>query len=152
MTIWIYTRHYINIVIIYATMTTFRTLGPFILDWDAQQYKCWISQYVTLGLLTSLQAINLFWLYCVLKIAFNIVFKSTVEDVRSDDDDTADEGERKEGVQEARRNAKEEQRKENEKLLEPQMNGSAVHAVNGSAKTKKKEKHADALKEEKKRR
>ncbi|MCJ1479380.1 hypothetical protein MMC13_008065 [Lambiella insularis] len=141
--IWVYLRHYINLVILYATMTTFRSLGPFILNWDTQQYKCWISQYITFSLLASLQAINLLWLFYIVRIAYNIVFRSTVEDVRSDDEGTGDEGDRKKSVQQARKNAKEEnlkgeEKNENGTLLEPKMNGSAVHAVNGNAKTKKR--------------
>ncbi|MCJ1402002.1 hypothetical protein MMC11_005221 [Xylographa trunciseda] len=149
MCVWLYLRHYLNLVILYATVTTFRTLGPFILDWDAEQYKCWISQYVTFGLLASLQALNLFWLFLIVRIAFNIVFRSTVEDVRSDDEDTDDELEKKEGVAQARANAKEAKLKQetgNGKLIEPQVNNN----TNGSARRKAGETYADAIKEENK--
>ena len=85
--VWVYLRHYINLAILYATLTTFRTVGPFELDWAAQQYKCWISQYVTFGLLACLQAINLFWLFLIVRISWRIVFSREVEDVRSDNED-----------------------------------------------------------------
>lgn len=84
--IWIYLRHYINLCILWATLTEFRTVGPFELDWDAEQYKCWFSQYITFGLLACLQAINLFWLYLILRIAKNFVFNKDWQDVRSDDE------------------------------------------------------------------
>ena len=60
-------------------------MGPFELNWETQQYKCWISQAITFSLLACLQAINLFWLYLILRIAFNVVFaKKEIEDVRSE--------------------------------------------------------------------
>lgn len=85
--IWIYLRHYINLVILYATLTTFRTVGPFELSWETEQYKCWFSQVITFSLLATLQGINLFWLYFIIKIALRMVFSNVAEDVRSDDED-----------------------------------------------------------------
>jgi len=96
-TVWVYLRHYINIVILYATLTTFAEVGPFELDWDTEQYKCWISQYITFALLASLQSLNLFWLFFVIRIAYNMVFKSIAEDVRSDDEESDTEIEAKQG-------------------------------------------------------
>ena len=95
--VWVYLRHYINILILYATLTTFAEVGPFELNWDTHQYKCWISQYITFGLLACLQSLNLFWLFFVIRIAYNIVFNSIVEDVRSDDEDSDAEIEEKQG-------------------------------------------------------
>lgn len=95
--VWVYLRHYINLVILYATLTTFAEVGPFQLDWDTQQYKCWISQYITFGLLASLQSLNLFWLFFVIRIAYNMVFNSVAEDVRSDDEESDVETEEKQG-------------------------------------------------------
>ncbi|KAA6408427.1 MAG: hypothetical protein FRX48_07509 [Lasallia pustulata] len=85
--IWIYLRHYLNLCILYATLTKFATVGPYVLDWETQQYKCWISQVITFVLLASLQSINLFWLFLIGRIAYNIVFRSAVEDVRSDNEE-----------------------------------------------------------------
>lgn len=86
--VWIYLRHYINLRILYATLTEFRTVGPFDLNWETQQYKCWISQYITFGLLFSLQAVNLFWLFLILRIAKNYVFSHVAQDERSEDEDS----------------------------------------------------------------
>ena len=85
--IWIYLRHYINLMILYAVLTTFRTIGPFELDWAGQQYKCSLSQWITFSLLATLQSINLFWLYFIIKIALNVVFADIVQDVRSEDEE-----------------------------------------------------------------
>ena len=95
MGIWIYLRHYLNLKILYSILTTFRTVGPFVLDWSTQQYKCALSQWITFSLLFLLQLINLFWLFYILRIAYNIAFREMVEDVRSDEEGTEDEGNEK---------------------------------------------------------
>ena len=89
-----------NLVILYAVLTTFRTIGPFELNWETQQYKCWIAQYITFGLLASLQSLNLFWLYFILRVAANVVLKDQVTDVRSDDEEEMEGLERVEGGKE----------------------------------------------------
>jgi very-long-chain ceramide synthase len=102
----VYLRHYVNILILYATLTTFRTIGPFELDWAAEQYKCLLAQVITFSLLAALQSINLFWLFFIMRVAYNVVFANIVADVRSDDED---EGEGEEMVeQEGERNLKKE--------------------------------------------
>lgn len=83
---WIYLRHVLNLKILWAILTEFRTVGPFELNWETQQYKCWISQYITFALLASLQAVNLFWLYLILRILANYIFNSVTKDERSDDE------------------------------------------------------------------
>lgn len=68
-------------------------MGPFELNWETQQYKCWISQYITFALLASLQAVNLFWLFLILRILANYAFNSVKKDERSDDEDEEEEEE-----------------------------------------------------------
>lgn len=85
--IWMYLRHYINLCVLWATLTEFRTVGPFELDWETQQYKCWISQYITFALLACLQALNLYWIYVILRIAYKLVFHKIARDDREDDED-----------------------------------------------------------------
>lgn len=85
--LWIYLRHFLNLKILWAVLTKFRTVGPFELNWETQQYKCWISQYITFALLASLQAVNLFWLFLILRILMNYLFNSVKKDERSDDED-----------------------------------------------------------------
>lgn len=89
--VWIYLRHYLNLRILWATLTEFRTVGPFELNWETQQYKCWISQYITFSLLALLQAVNLFWLFLILRIAKNYAFSNVVQDERSEDEEDEDE-------------------------------------------------------------
>ncbi|GMG41859.1 unnamed protein product [Aspergillus oryzae var. brunneus] len=81
------------LAILWAVLTEFRTVGPFELNWETQQYKCWISQYITFALLASLQAVNLFWLFLILRILKNYLFNSIRKDERSDDEDTEEEEE-----------------------------------------------------------
>lgn len=98
MVAWIYLRHYLNLRIIWSLFTEFRTVGPFVLDWADEQYKCWISQYITFGLLSALQALNLFWLFFIIRIAYRVVFLDIIADDRSEDEDdepnTLDENEK----------------------------------------------------------
>lgn len=88
---WIYLRHVLNLKILWAVLTEFRTVGPFELNWETQQYKCWISQYITFALLASLQAVNLFWLFLILRILANYIFNSVKKDERSEDEDEDEE-------------------------------------------------------------
>jgi acyl-CoA-dependent ceramide synthase len=85
--VWVYLRHVLNLKILWAVLTEFRTVGPYELNWETQQYKCWISQIITFALLASLQAVNLFWLFLILRILKNYVFNSVGKDERSDDED-----------------------------------------------------------------
>jgi acyl-CoA-dependent ceramide synthase len=54
------------------------------LDWDTQQYKCWISQWITFGLLAALQSLNLFWLYLIVRVAYRFAVQKVAEDERSE--------------------------------------------------------------------
>lgn len=85
--VWVYMRHYLNLHILWAVLTEFRTVGPFEVDWEAEQYKFWVSQYITFALLGSLQAINLFWLYLIIRIAKTYVFSNALQDERSDNEE-----------------------------------------------------------------
>ncbi|KAG8530467.1 uncharacterized protein KY384_004970 [Bacidia gigantensis] len=109
MFVWTYLRHYINLRILYSVLTTFKTVGPFDLNWETQQYKSSIAQYITFALLASLQSMNIFWMYFIVRIALNMLLRKEedVRDVRSDDeddeDDEADEAEEEERRSEQRR-------------------------------------------------
>jgi acyl-CoA-dependent ceramide synthase len=84
---WIYLRHYINLRIIWSLFTEFQTIGPFELNWETEQYKCRLSQYITSSLLITLQALNLFWLFYIVRIAYRMVALKVAADDRSDDED-----------------------------------------------------------------
>ncbi|KAJ5934719.1 hypothetical protein N7466_004266 [Penicillium verhagenii] len=82
---WIYLRHYLNLHILYSLLTEFRTIGPYELNWETQQYKCWISNIITFALLAMLQSLNLFWLYCLGRSSWKFITTGEKKDDRSDD-------------------------------------------------------------------
>ena len=84
--IWIYMRHYINIGIIVSILREFKTVGPFVLDWELGFYKCGLAQFISGTLLASLQAVNLFWLWFILRIAKRFVMSNEAVDERSEDE------------------------------------------------------------------
>ncbi|KAI0481404.1 TLC domain-containing protein [Xylaria cf. heliscus] len=84
---WVYLRHYINLKILYSILTEFRTIGPYVLDWEAEQYKCEISSAITFTLLAALQALNLYWLYCLLRNGYRFAVLGIAKDDREEDED-----------------------------------------------------------------
>jgi acyl-CoA-dependent ceramide synthase len=142
--VWVYARHYLNLRILYANLTEFRTVGPFTLNWEEEQYKCGLSQFLSFVLLASLQAINLFWLYLIMRIAKNYLSQSFFVDVRSDDEDEEDEEDDGE-VDEAREEKRKAKGTENSNVL---VNGAPV--VGSSAARKEGESFADAVTDERK--
>lgn len=87
---WIYLRHYLNLLILLSEFNEFKTVGPYVLDWATEQYKCPLSHYISTALLASLQGLNLFWLYYILRIAYRFVWAGVeLDDDRSDNDEDA---------------------------------------------------------------
>ncbi|KAI0402964.1 TLC domain-containing protein [Xylaria palmicola] len=84
MCIWAYLRHFLNLRIIWSLFTEFKTVGPYELNWETQQYKCDISFVITLTLLSALQALNLFWWFFIVRIAYRFVVYNTADDDRSE--------------------------------------------------------------------
>lgn len=122
---WIYFRHYQNLRLIYSLFTEFKTVGPYELNWETQQYKCTLSFVITLGLLLMLQSINIFWLYCLLRSAYRFLVHNIVKDDRSEvEESELEELERKKARKEA-----EERKRAAELLL---LNGNA--SANGNSK------------------
>lgn len=85
--IWIYLRHYINLKILWSVLTEFRTVGEWELNWDTQQYKCWISQPIVFFLIFALQLLNCYWLFLLLRILYRYVMGGVKADERSEDED-----------------------------------------------------------------
>ncbi|KAI0480771.1 longevity assurance proteins LAG1/LAC1 [Xylariaceae sp. FL0804] len=119
MCVWIYLRHFLNLRIIWSLFTEFRTVGPYELNWETEQYKCDIAFVITFSLLASLQALNLFWLFFILRIAYRFVVYSTAEDDRSE----AEESELEEATLV----------KEKATEKKPLLNGRSAIATNGAA-------------------
>lgn len=126
---WIYFRHYQNLRFIYSLFTEFKTVGPYELNWETQQYKCTLSFVITLALLLTLQSINVFWLYCLLRSAYRFLVHNIVKDDRSEvEESELEDLERKKALRERK---EEEERNRAAELLLLTSNGS----VNGSAKS-----------------
>lgn len=98
-------RHYLNLKIIWSLFHEFKTVGPYELNWETQQYKCSLSNVISLALLGSLQALNLFWLFFIVRIAYRFVTTHTADDDRSDNEDTEDEAEPVEKIAEKEKKA-----------------------------------------------
>ncbi|KAL1894970.1 sphingosine N-acyltransferase lag1 [Ceratocystis pirilliformis] len=86
MCVWIYCRHFINIRILISLFFEFRTVGPFELDWENEQYKCLLAQGIATTLLSALQTLNLIWLSHIIRIAYRFIRYSTANDDRSEDE------------------------------------------------------------------
>lgn len=84
MVVWIYLRHYLNLRILFSLFTEFQTVGPYEINWETGQYKCPLSFWITLTLLSSLQSLNLFWLFFILRIAYRFVLRGVATDDRSE--------------------------------------------------------------------
>lgn len=99
---WIYLRHYLNLRILYSLFTEFQTVGPYVVNWETGQYKCPLSFWITLGLLSSLQALNLFWLFFIIRIAYRFIVYSVADDDRSEaeESDVEEPAEKPKSIQE----------------------------------------------------
>lgn len=93
--VWIYLRHYLNLKILWSVATEFRTVGVWELNWDTQQYKCWISQPITFFLIGALQLVNIYWLWLIFRILHRYIFVGETKDERSDSESEDEEEERK---------------------------------------------------------
>lgn len=83
-------------------------MGPYELDWETQQYKCWISQIITFSLLACLQALNVFWLFLILRVLWNYIMTRNLVDETSDvEDEQADHESRDQVMQLSVQDAKE---------------------------------------------
>lgn len=91
--VWVYLRHYLNIKILWSVWTEFLTIGPSVLDFNAQQYKCWVAQPIVFVLIFALQLLNSYWLFLIMRILYRILFLNVVKDERSDSEDEEEEEE-----------------------------------------------------------
>jgi acyl-CoA-dependent ceramide synthase len=84
--VWVYMRHYLNLAILWSIVVEFSSIGPYHLDWAAEQYKCWISQVITFLLLATLQGLNLMWLFLLLRVGRRYWKTGEKVDDRSDEE------------------------------------------------------------------
>lgn len=84
MCVWVYTRHFLNWRILLSMFNEYKTVGPYELNWETEQYKCDLSFWITLLLLSTLQFLNLFWLFYIVRIAYRFIVHKTADDDRSE--------------------------------------------------------------------
>lgn len=96
--VWVYLRHWVNLRILWSVLTEFKTVGDYTLNWDTQQYKCWISQPIVFFLIAALQLVNAYWLFLIFRILYRMLLGGVAKDERSDsesDDEAEGEGKKK---------------------------------------------------------
>jgi len=91
---WAYLRHYLNLRILLSEFYEFKTVGPYTLNWETEQYKCELSHWISTVLLGGLQMLNLYWGFLILRVAWRFGVKGELADERSEDEDEVDEVER----------------------------------------------------------
>ncbi len=115
----------------YSEFNEFKTVGPYGLDWETEQYKCDLSHYISTFLIAALQCLNLFWFYHIVRVAYRFVLYNNHEDDRSDNEEEELEKEEFEQEEEERReNALKHQDDMKIANVEVQLNG---HSLNGEA-------------------
>lgn len=88
---WIYLRHYLNLIILRSEWYEFKTVGPYgPLDYENGQFKGPVLHFLSASLLVTLQALNLFWLYHILRIAIRFATTGNSTDDRSDTEEDAE--------------------------------------------------------------
>lgn len=80
-----------NLKILWSVLTEFRNVGEWELNWETQQYKCWISQPIVFILIFALQILNVYWLFLIFRILYRYAAGGVAEDERSDDEDEDEE-------------------------------------------------------------
>jgi hypothetical protein len=81
---WIYLRHYLNLRIILSFFIEVKTVCPYEVDWETQHYECLPSNVIAFGLLSILQALNLFWLSFFVRTAYQLIVHRITKDDRSE--------------------------------------------------------------------
>jgi very-long-chain ceramide synthase len=110
-------------------VSQFASVGPYTINWVTQQYKCWISQWIAFSLLLALQAVNLFWLFLIVRILWRVV-RSMGEEMRDErsEYDSDEDDQRREELEAEKRAEAEESRKV------PIGGNAAIPVTNGTLK------------------
>ncbi|CAE6448769.1 unnamed protein product [Rhizoctonia solani] len=88
--VWTYTRHYLNLRIIWSVWNEFWLIKPENMMWDRAR-GVWLApwmRYQVFAPLVALQAVNLFWYWNIWRIIITtVVFKKDLDDDRSEHGD-----------------------------------------------------------------
>jgi len=91
--VWIYTRHYLNLYMLWSIWYEFDKLPEWTKKWSPKD-GVWLAPWMRYQIfipLVLLQLVNIFWLKSIYRILITAVFSSKLEDERSDDEDEGDE-------------------------------------------------------------
>ncbi|KAK4655192.1 sphingosine N-acyltransferase lag1 [Podospora pseudocomata] len=76
--------HQLADLVLDAAWGVFSTVGPYVMDWEAGQYKSPLANVITFSLLALLQSLNMFWLYCLFRSAYKFVVLGVAKEDRSE--------------------------------------------------------------------
>ncbi|CCA67019.1 related to longevity-assurance protein LAG1 [Serendipita indica DSM 11827] len=96
--VWTYTRHYLNILILWSVWKEFDLIPYQNKVWERER-GAWLAPWMKYQIflpLFLLQLINLFWYFLIWRILLRAIFSSTLDDERSDDEDDEPQKKKKE--------------------------------------------------------
>ncbi|KAF2015064.1 longevity assurance proteins LAG1/LAC1 [Aaosphaeria arxii CBS 175.79] len=146
---WAYLRHWINLKILWSILTEFRTVGPYELNWETQQYKCWISQIITFVLLAAIQALNLIWWFYICRIAYRFAVTNVAEDERSEYEESEEENEDGETTKQDKKKANGKVNGSVPETPKVTLNGKTIHTPEKPIETEEPGSIASRLRERK---
>jgi acyl-CoA-dependent ceramide synthase len=87
--VWTYTRHYLNLKMLYSVWTEFDLVKEEHRQWlpETGAWLAWWMRYQIFVPIAIIQALNLFWYFLIWRILLRAIFSSTLTDERSDDED-----------------------------------------------------------------
>ncbi|KAG9005767.1 hypothetical protein FRB94_001333 [Tulasnella sp. JGI-2019a] len=87
--VWTYTRHYLNLYLLYSVYYDFDLIPQWARRWSPEE-GVWMAGWMRWQIFTPmflLQLVNLFWYFLILRIGYRALTKKELADERSDDED-----------------------------------------------------------------
>jgi acyl-CoA-dependent ceramide synthase len=87
--VWSYTRHYLNIVMLYSVWTEFDKIPEWTRSWNPPT-GAWMAPWMKYQIFVPIlliQLLNIFWYFLIWRILLRALFSSKLDDERSDDED-----------------------------------------------------------------
>jgi len=87
--VWTYTRHYLNIYLLWSVWNDFDKLPAWTRKWSPAE-GVWMPDWMRYQIfipIVLLQMVNLFWYHAIWRILIKAVFYTRLSDDRSDDED-----------------------------------------------------------------
>ncbi|KZW04214.1 longevity assurance proteins LAG1/LAC1 [Exidia glandulosa HHB12029] len=90
--VWSYTRHWLNIYLLYSVWTEFHKVPKWAQKWSPEE-GVWMPEWMRYQIwipIMLLQIVNLFWYFRIWRILYRAVFLGPLADERSDDEDESE--------------------------------------------------------------